>query len=218
MYYTSKSVGRPSAGLQCIGRAWSATPGGPFYDDGTQPFVCTPDRGGSIDPSPIVDNGQVYLLFQSYGIAPKEPTRLWSVQLTSDGLSLAGGPVHIVDVLYGTFEWPNIESPAMMPAPDGGFLLYYSSGAWWTAGYKVVVAWCQTPTSGCVRVYRSPVLATRGAMTGPGGQDVFQDGSGNWYMVFHAWMSPNVGYPSGKRMLHILPITFPNGGHNPKVG
>ncbi len=219
LYYAAKSVVSPSAGMQCIGRAWSSTPEGPFYDEETQPFVCTPDRGGSIDPSPIVDNGQVYLLFQSYGIAPTEPTRIWSIPLTGDGLSLAWLPTQVIEVMDGTFEWPNIEAPAMMPAPGGGFLLYYSSGAWWMPEYKVVVAWCQTPTSPCTRIYRSPVLATRDTMTGPGGQDVFQDGSGNWYMVFHAWSSPNVGYDhGGRRMLHILPITFPAGNHDPKVG
>ncbi len=34
-------------------------------------------------------------------------------------------------------------------------------------------------------------------------------------LAFHAWDNV-VGYPSGKRSLHFLPLTFPGG--NPKVG
>ena len=60
-------------------------------------------------------------------------------------------------------------------------------------------------------------------MVGPGGPSVFQDPAGNWMMAFHAWTSPFIGYQffadiRYARSLHLLPITVPNGGHNPKVG
>src|SRR5205807_3412179 len=61
LYYTATSVVPGTAGYPCIGRATSASPEGPFVDEATQPVVCTPDRGGSIDPNPIVANGQLYL-------------------------------------------------------------------------------------------------------------------------------------------------------------
>jgi hypothetical protein len=165
----------------------------------------------------------VYLLWQSFGIAPNEPTRIWSTPLTADGLSVGGGSSQLTEVLYNSFEWPNIEQPTMMSAPGGGYLLYYSTNRWWNSGYNVAVQWCATPTSGCTRLYSSPVLATRGSMGGPGAPSVFQDPSGNWMMAFASWTAPFYGYqtptdPRYARSLHILPITFPNGGHNPKVG
>jgi hypothetical protein len=53
-------------------------------------------------------------------------------------------------------------------------------------------------------------------MAGPGGQTPFQDTSGAWFMSFHAWTEPDIGYPDGARSLHILPLTFTDG--MPKIG
>jgi beta-xylosidase len=222
LYYTAQSKAEGSSGMPCIGRATSASPEGPFVDSLNEPLICTADRGGSIDPNPIVANGQLYLLWQSFGIAPSEPTRLWSTPISDDGLSVAGGSSQLTEVLYGSQEWPNIEGPTMMPAPGGGYLLYYSAGEWWTDKYRNFVQYCTSPSGGCSRLYTTPVLATRGSMAGPGGPSVFQDPSGNWMMAFHAWTAPFFNYVPGdirySRSLHILPITFPNGGHDPKIG
>ncbi len=218
MYYTSRSVVAGTAGYQCIGRATSATPQGPFTDNNSAPMICDRGRGGSIDPNPIVVNGNVYLQYQSAGIPGTEPSRIWGAPLTPDGLNI-GGATQLLQTLVPSWELPAIEGPSMMPAPGGGFLLFYSAGDWRTASYTVAVAWCATPTTACTRIYATPVLSTRGSMAGPGGESVFQDGAGSWYMVFHAWTSPFVGYPAnGKRSLRMLPISFPNGGHNPAVG
>jgi len=220
LYYSSLSQVGNSAGMHCIGRAVSASPEGPFVDEETQPFFCDTARGGSVDPSPIVTNGRVYLTYQSFGVASiGEPTRLWTRQLSADGLSIASTPTQNLATLGWSFEPPVIEGPSMMPSPDGGYLLFYAAGLWTTANYKVAVAWCPTPTAACTRFYSTPVLATRGTMAGPGGPGVFQDPSGAWRLAFAAWTSPAVGYPAGgARSFRILPITFPSGGHKPKVG
>jgi hypothetical protein len=186
-------------------------------------MLCTPERGGSIDPNPIVVNGQVYLLWQSYGVPPTEPTRLWSTPLSADGRSVAGPANLLTEVLYNSPEWPNIEGPTMMPAPGGGFLLFYSSQQWWTADYRTFVQYCDMPTGGCSRIYSDAVLASRGSMAGPGSPTVFQDPAGKWQMGFDAWTQPYIGYViigdlRYTRSLHILPITFPSGGHIPKIG
>ena len=223
LYYTATTLVPGSAGLPCIGRATSASPEGPFVDETSQPLVCTPSRGGSIDPNPIVVNGQVYLLWQSFGIAPHEPTRLWSTPLSADGRSVPGPSYALTEVLYDSAEWPNIEGPTMMPAPGGGFLLFYSAGAWWTDNYRTFVQFCTAPTGGCSRIYSTAVLASRGTMAGPGAPTVFQDPAGNWMMGFHSWTAPFIDYKvlndiRYARSLRILPITFPNGGHDPKIG
>jgi beta-xylosidase len=224
MYYASRSKVPGSAGLQCIGRATSARPLGPFVDSSTTPFVCAVDRGGSIDPEPFVDrNGQRWLLWKSEGSAAAgEPTRLWSSPMSSDGLTITGAASELLET-QTSWEMPIVEAPSMMPAPDSGYLLFYSASSWQTADYKTAVAWCATPASACSRIYSSPVLATRDSMAGAGGGSVFQSAQGAWWLAFDAWTSPYVGYqapPDGRyaRSLRLLPITFPAGGHQPAVG
>jgi beta-xylosidase len=223
MYYASRSKAPSSANFQCIGRATSASPLGPFVDSSTTPMLCTPDRGGSIDPNPVVAaDGSLVLLWKSEGTSAGEPTRLWSTPLTPDGLTLAGQSTELLETLGWSWEPPIIEGPSVMPAPGGGYLLFYSASTWQTADYKSGVAWCQNLTTPCVRLYATPVLATRGTMAGPGGGSAFQGFDGVWRMVFHAWTSPDIGYvagdPSHARSMRLLPITFPAGGHNPQIG
>ena len=69
MYYTARSHAPGSAGLQCIGRATSPRPEGPFVDERTTPLICDTTRGGSVDPNPVVVGANVYLLWQSHGNA-----------------------------------------------------------------------------------------------------------------------------------------------------
>jgi hypothetical protein len=221
-YYTAESTVPGSAGFMCIGRATSASPEGPFTDESGGPLLCDVGRGGSIDPEPIVVNGQVYLITQNFG-SPGHVTSIWSTPLSADGRSLAGPSNLLTEVLYNSPEWPNIEGPAMMPAPGGGFLLFYSSGPWWTSEYRTFVQFCTSPVGGCSRIYSNAVLMSRPGMAGPGAPTLFQDPAGNWKIGFHAWTPPYIGYPAVRdlrstRSLHILPVTFPNGGHDPKIG
>ncbi len=53
MYYTVREA---ASQQQCISRAVAAAPAGPFLDDSSGPLVCQRDLGGSIDPSPFVDD------------------------------------------------------------------------------------------------------------------------------------------------------------------
>ena len=43
---------------------------------------------------------------------------------------------------------------------------------------------------------------------GPGGESFFTDTEGNLWMAYHAWTGADVGYPAGKRSLHIDRVTF----------
>ena len=108
-----------------------------FVDSSSQPIVCTPERGGWIDPNPFVANGQLNLIWQSFGIAPNEATKLCrSLRHSAPTGSGSAAASQLTEVLYGSQEWPNIEGPTMMPAPGGGYLLYCSAGAWWTDNYE----------------------------------------------------------------------------------
>ena len=72
LYYTARFE---TAGLQCLGCAVSASPAGTFRDDSVVPFLCQHDLGGSIDPSPFVDEtGRPYLLWKNDGNSCGLPT------------------------------------------------------------------------------------------------------------------------------------------------
>ena len=241
LYYASQSKVGATNGKQCIGRAYSASPTGPFVDEETTPFICSPGVGGSIDPSPIVVDGRVWLTWKTEGVPYPNyaPTEIFSTPLTDDGLSLIYGPsgsnlsligsslLLSIDQSPGSWEWPIIEGPSMIANPAGsGFLLFYSANEWQTANYKVAVASCSYVSGPCTRIYSTPLMPTRGsgtsAMTGPGGESVFQDANGVWKVAFHAWTGNNYPYtghefdPNYARSLRFLPLTFVNG--LPKIG
>jgi beta-xylosidase len=222
MWYSAVSNVAPTAGYHCLGVAVADSPGGPFIDDSTAPAYCQKGEGGTIDPSPFVDSdGTAYLLAKTEGrsSAPVMPTRIWISTLAPDGRSVVAGSERLlleVDRAAGSWENPIVESPSMARTPAGLFL-FYSAYHWETSGYKVGVARCDTVLGPCRRVYRTPTLASRSKMWGPGGQSAFADAAGNWYLAFHAWAAPTVGYGNGgMRMLRILPMSFATGA--PAIG
>jgi beta-xylosidase len=204
LYYTARDR---AVGRQCIGRAVSDHPDNPFTDDSTAPLVCQVELGGSIDPSPFVDaDGQAYLLWKNDGNCCNRPVGLWIQLLREDGLALTGEPVELLrrDQLW---ESPLIEAPDMVRHADRYYLFY--SGNWWeSAEYAVSYAVCATVTGPCVKPQKKPLFVYQRPVLGPGGQELFQDQDGQWWMAYHAWTAPNVGYPQGERSLRIEPVTF----------
>ncbi len=228
LYYAASSqLADATNGKQCIGHAVSASPVGPFVDSAAGPLVCTPERGGSIDPEPVAGaDGSLTLLWKSEGVAGSEPTRIWSTPLSTDGAALAGGATELLVTAAGSGEEPIIESPTVVPRENGGYWLFYSSNRWETPNYAVGVARCDSLQGPCTRVYSTPVLASREATVGPGGVHAFQDLAGNWQIAFAAWTAPYVGYvnldpfePDSRfaRSLHILPLGSTKGGL-PSIG
>jgi beta-xylosidase len=210
-----------SAGQMCIWSASASSPDGPFtYANG--PF-CNAGQGGLIDPAAFVDSdGSIYLTYKGDGIgAPYVPTRIFESTLTGNALTIQAGTEHqLLEVLPApSWEYPVIEGPTMMRAPNGTLFLFYSAYDWYTPDYKVGVARCDTPSGPCERIYSTPVLASRGDMVGPGGESPFRDANGNWQMAFHAWDPTDLQVlliDGSRRSLRILPLTFPDG--DPKVG
>ncbi len=221
MYYTARVNGQgtcPGPGLQCVGIAYSAHADGPYADPYSQPRLCQSSRGGTIDASPFADlGGKRYLLYKS------EDSAIWSSELTQYG-QVIGAPHVLLTLASGpAWEQPRIEGPTMIRTASGLFL-FYSAGNWATDGYKVGVARCDTPLGPCRRVYSTPVLQSRSAMVGPGGETPFTDTGGQWRMAFHAWQSPKVGYTpnpfdpnNGQRSLRLLKLFFDGPGGNPRI-
>jgi hypothetical protein len=202
-YYTVRDA---ATDRQCISRAVSASPSGPFADDSGGPLTC--GFTGAIDPSPFVDaDGRAFLLWKSEAFSDG-PTALWSQELTADGLGLRGSS----NLLLGpdrAFERGVVEAPSMVR--DGNtYFLVYSGASWTSATYAVGYANCLGPAGPCTKPNDNRILASGARLAGPGGAEVFRDGNGALFAAFHAYSQPNVGYPNN-RYFYVAPMRVANG-------
>ena len=219
LYYTTRDA---SSGFQCVSRATSTRPDGPYPDDSATPLVCQVTGQsrfcGSIDASPFVDvDGKAYLVWKSdeNAAACSAPPRLWIQELSPDGLSLVG-PVALLLTKDQAWEGVNIEGPSMTRAADGTYLLFYSANDWETASYAVGYAVCDSPAGPCRKATTDaaggPWLRSRGDALGPGGEEVFTDVAGRPWLAYHAWSAPVTGYAGGgARSLRIDALDFVGG-------
>jgi Glycosyl hydrolases family 43 len=210
MYY---AVDVAISGTECISVATSSSPQGPFVDSSTGPLECQTSLGGSIDPSTFTSfNGLPYLVWKSNDA---NPSKLWAEQLDAAGTGFAPGttPSLLLSADQG-WEGGVIEAPDMVPT-DGRYFLFYSGNDWNSANYAVGVAICSGPLGPCGDVTASPILSSGPGVAGPGGESVFTDTSGSYWIAFHAWVPGAVGFPNS-RDLYIRQLDL--SGAVPAVG
>ena len=185
--------------------ATASRPQGPFTDKSTAPLECQKSLGGSIDPASFIDtSGTPYLVWKSGG--PGSST-IWSQQLAPSGTSfvdrhqphLAIGPGPALG--GGTVEAPDLVTTG------GHYYLFFSGNDWNSANYAVGVATCTGPLGPCSDATPSPILSSGTGVAGPGGESVFADSSGNFWIAFHAWVPSAVGFPNS-RDLYLRRLTF----------
>ena len=204
LYYATRET---ATARQCISAAVSLLPQGPFLDSSNHPFICQRERGGSIDPSPFVDDdGTPWLVWKSEGTLSGEPTRIWAQRLTADGQGLLGQPSELVHTDQ-PWELPIVEGPSMTRA-GGRYLLAYAGNRWETPGYAIGYAVCATPAGPCRKPLGAPVMASNASEAGPGSPSFFVDRAGALRMAYHAWTAGQVGYPGGARRLHVASVSL----------
>src|SRR5256885_1004412 len=168
LYYTTRAH---DPDRECLSRAVSKEPGGPFVDDSSGPLVCPPD-GGAIDPSPFVAaDGRAYLLWKSDAAAG-----IVAQQLAPDGLSLVGDQQPILQADQA-WEAGVVEAPSMV-GYDGRYYLFFSGNNWSTAGYAIGYAVCESPTAPCTKPADPPRLPPPTKPPRPGGAALFRDEQG----------------------------------------
>lgn len=198
-----------ASGLECIGRAISTRPAGPYVDDSSRPMLCQPAMGGSIDPSVIGQGGVHYLLWKNDGNSSGKPDYLWSQALSPDGLSLTGVPHRL---LGAGPPWTQgiVEAPAMIASSGGGYWLFYSGGDWDSGRYGTGLARCSTVYGPCSGVPGGPFLATSRGLVSPGGVETFtRPGGGLWAAFTSLVRVPSTWDPGlyyYNRVLDIAPI------------
>ena len=198
-----------ASGRQCIGRATSALPQGPFVDRWEAPLVCELDRGGSIDPDAFrAPDGRLILHWKSDGNAVGVPTVLWAQELTPDGAMFASGstPRPLLSSAGGPgWEAGIIENPAMVTGSDGTTWLMYSGGEWQSPGYAVGIARCWGEFGPCERA--GILIASGGGAVGPGGASPFVDRTGQLWLALHGWVGAASYSGGGERWTALATAT-----------
>lgn len=176
-----------ASGHECIGRATSTSPTGPFVDRSSAPIVCQVPLGGDIDPSVVTDaSGASSLLWKNDGNATGAPVGVWEQPLAADGLSLTGSPTQLLGADQ-PWEHGIVEGPAMLADSKGGWWLFYSGGTWQSNTYDTGVAHCTTVTGPCSPASTNPLLVSTPTAVSPGGFDTFVDGSGKLWASYSAF-------------------------------
>ena len=209
LYYV---VREPTSDRQAISVARASSPAGPFVDTSAAPIVFQLDRGGSIDPSPFVDqDGTAYLLWKSDDNALRRPSRLWIQALAEDGLALTGHPTELL-AHDRAWERPLVEAPSMVRV-GRRYYLFYSANWWESARYSVGYAIAPSATGPFRKVTRArPWFRSGGEAGGPGGQEFFTAADGALHMAYHGWTPDSVGYGGGgARSLRIARVGFVGG-------
>jgi beta-xylosidase len=224
LYYTGRSALATPVGelpAQCVGRAVAETPEGPFIDELTEPWLCQPDEGGTIDASPFVDaDGTRWLLYKNDGNCCDRPVRIWIQALSDDGLTLMREPIDLGIEADKRWEGAVIEAPTLW-LDDGTYYLFYSANAYYDASYAVGYATADVVTGPYVEAEENPILhATFEDLleerslvaAGPGHQSIVADGEGALWMAYHAWTKTAIGYErGGNRTMWIDELTFSDG-------
>jgi beta-xylosidase len=207
MYYTARDK---SSNVQCIGVATSPRPEGPFRDTRTEPFVCQPGMGGSIDPSPFRDGDKLYLYWKNDGNCCGGSTYIQVQEMAPDGLSLVGEPTKLVQ---NDKRWEGIviEAPTMWKQ-DGAYYLFFSGNIYNGLDYAIGYATCQSPSGPCEDAPENPILKTsleRPPVISPGHQTIVTDDDGELWLVYHAWESPPS--PVQRRFVWLDRLEFKGG-------
>ena len=202
LYYAVDVAG---SGQECISAATAAQPQGPFTDRSTAPLECQKALGGSIDPASFLDtNGTPYLVWKSGGPGS---SKIWAQQLAPTGTSFSPG-TNPTALLAPDQPWEagTVEAPDLV-VTGGHYSLFYSGNDWNSGNYAVGVANCTGPLGPCTDASPNPILDSGPGVAGPGGESVFADRSGNYWMAFHAWVPGAVGFPNS-RDLYLRRLRF----------
>ncbi|HET9128707.1 MAG TPA: glycoside hydrolase family 43 protein [Propionibacteriaceae bacterium] len=204
MFYVERDSAR---GVQCIGRATSSRPGGPYVDSSAQPFLCQPDLGGSIDPNPVRDpDGHLYLYWKNDGNCCGKKVQLWGQQLTPDAARLVG---RRVPLLSNTLGWQGnlVEAPEMF-VHDHAHVLFYSANDYASANYDIGYASCAGPLGPCQDRSPVPLVASNEVAAGPGHCYPFALPDGSTWLLYHAWQPQAIGSTYPGRELWLSPLTW----------
>ena len=197
--YAVQVAGRPVTTM-CISLAHAATPYGPFIDATTAPTVCP--RQGAIDPQVfIAPRGRPWLVWKTDHF----PARLVTQPMEFAARKIVpGGPVHFLAKVQQPWEGSIIENPAMIRFHKR-YYLFYSANSYASTRYAIGYLICKNFQGHCKRPRKRPLIATNGAIAGPGGPAPFVDPRGRLRLGYHAWNAGSVGYAATGDACALVP-------------
>lgn len=209
MYYSARTV---KDGRECLGRALSASPSGPYRDTSTVPFLCQTPLGGDIDPTVLKDSdGRIYLYWKNDGNCCGINTYIYAQQLSPDGMALVGKRTRLA---YDDQSWEDVvvEGPTMWKQA-GKYYLFYSANHYDSLNYAVGYSTCSGPLGPCKDARENPIFSTKCRAGGPGGETIIADKTGQTWIAYHAWPADKVGYELGGpgRQLWLDRLDWHNG-------
>jgi len=198
---------------QCIGRASSSTPAGP-YTPSSVPLYCglpkeagsNPWGRGALDPEVFrAADGKLYLLVS----LSRTEDPIGVVPLTSTGLVSGGVNAKATVLVSRTRPWQDgsdnatltrtgtLENPTMIYEPKTKtYLLFYSAGQWWTQYYNTGFARCASPTGPCTAQTDGPFLKSGNGRSGVGGLTAFRTSDGVARVAYASWKLGSENKPS----------------------
>lgn len=204
MFFSAdRASGFVGGNRQCIGRAVSSSPVGPFTP-GASPVHCGLNgTGGALDPQVFRDINGRWWLHAAFG---NTESPIHAMPLDANG-NIAGPATAILRRQH-PWEYHFIENPSMIWDPvRRNYLLAYSAGRWWEARYSTGIARCSAPNGPCTSDPSGPWIASSNGRTGPGGLSFFTNASGAPYAIFSTF--PAGGETTnGNRSATIMPLTL----------
>jgi beta-xylosidase len=186
--------------VMCVSTAHASTPYGPFVDTSTAPVVC-PARG-AIDPQVFMPpTGRPWLVWKVDHFPAKLLTQPMDRRATR---VLPGRPKHFLAKIAQPWEGSIIENPAMIRFKKR-YYLFYSANSYTSTRYAIGYLICKDWRGHCKRPRKKPLIATAGAIAGPGGPAPFVDTRGRLRVGYHAWRAGSVGYAASGDPCELVP-------------
>lgn len=215
MYFGANRAGatKDPSNDQCIGRATSNSPLGPFTPTAS-PVYCglkaepgsNPWGRGALDPEVFeAPDGKLYLLVA----LTNTKDNIGVLRLNSSGAVFGGVNATPRIVVGQSLKYHDgtdngslgsgafLENPTMhYDKATKTYLLFYSAGQWYTSRYLTGFARCATPLGPCVVDNRGSFLRGAGSRSGPGGMTVFTDAGGTLRVGYATWRAGQENQPS----------------------
>ena len=201
---------------QCIGRAVSSSPMGPYRPSAAPLYCGLPAEGavgglpasnrfgrGALDPDVfLAHDGHLYLIVAlsrtnaSIGEVPLSAGGLPTGGLNTKANTLAGVSLPWQDGTDNTTLTPGsfLENPSMIYEPQTKtYLLFYSGGRWATAAYLTGFARCAHAYGPCTLERGGPFLMSGNGRTGVGGLTAFVSSAGALRVAYSSWTAGHEG-------------------------
>ena len=149
MYYSASLAFGPA--FHCTGAAVSNTIQGPYTPYGSDPLICPLSSGGAIDASGFRDvDGSRWIVYKIDGnsmggggvcgntVPPIQSTPIMLQRVAGNAVTLIDSPIQILD--RDDSDGPLVEAPALVIAPGGWYVLFFSRGCYDSDRYDVSYA------------------------------------------------------------------------------